>query len=77
MEAGKVRLADKGDLKLDLVDAMVSAANPEETDADADRLDAELSAGPELQVRGAGEIVAAVLVAPVVGRILPGNADPA
>jgi dihydroxy-acid dehydratase len=34
MEAGKVRLADKGELKLDLVDAMVSAANPNETDAD-------------------------------------------
>jgi dihydroxy-acid dehydratase len=34
MEAGKVILADKGELKLDLVDAMVSAANPDETDAD-------------------------------------------
>ncbi|MBK5940580.1 dihydroxy-acid dehydratase [Halochromatium roseum] len=34
MEAGKVSLANKGDLKLDLVDAMVSAANPDETDAD-------------------------------------------
>ncbi len=34
MEAGKVSLATKGDLKLDLVDAMVSAANPDETDAD-------------------------------------------
>jgi dihydroxy-acid dehydratase len=34
MEAGKVRLAEKGELKLDLVDAMVSAANPSETDAD-------------------------------------------
>jgi len=34
MEAGKVSLANKGDLKLDLVDAMVSAANPNETDAD-------------------------------------------
>ncbi len=34
MEAGKVSLANKGDLKLDLVDAMVSAANAEETDED-------------------------------------------
>ena len=34
MEAGKVRLASKGELKLDLVDAMVSAANPAESDAD-------------------------------------------
>jgi len=34
MEAGKVRLASKGELKLDLVDAMVSAANPTESDAD-------------------------------------------
>jgi len=34
MEAGKVRLASKGELKLDLVDAMVSAANPNESDAD-------------------------------------------
>ena len=34
MEAGKVRLASKGDLKLDLVDAMVSAADPTESDAD-------------------------------------------
>ncbi len=34
MEAGKVRLAGKGELKLDLVDAMVSAADPRESDAD-------------------------------------------
>jgi len=34
MEAGKVRLAGKGDLKLDLVDAMVSAADPNESDED-------------------------------------------
>jgi dihydroxy-acid dehydratase len=34
MEAGKVRLASKGEVKLDLVDAMVSAANPAESDAD-------------------------------------------
>ena len=34
MEAGKVRLAGRGELKLDLVDAMVSAANPAESDAD-------------------------------------------
>jgi len=33
MEAGKVSLAKKGDLKLDLVDAMVSAADPHESDA--------------------------------------------
>jgi dihydroxy-acid dehydratase len=34
MEAGKVRLAGKVDLKLDLVDAMVSAADPGESDED-------------------------------------------
>ncbi|MEN8214697.1 MAG: dihydroxy-acid dehydratase, partial [Pseudomonadota bacterium] len=34
MEAGKVRLADRGEVKLDLVDAMVSAADPNESDAD-------------------------------------------
>jgi dihydroxy-acid dehydratase len=34
MEAGKVRLEDKGDLKLDLVDAMVVAADPNESDTD-------------------------------------------
>ncbi len=34
MEAGKVRLASRGDLKLDLVDAMVAAADPRESDAD-------------------------------------------
>ncbi len=34
MEAGKVRLSSKGEVKLDLVDAMVSAANPMESDAD-------------------------------------------
>ncbi len=34
MEAGKVRLAVKGDVKLDLVDAMVAAADPNESDAD-------------------------------------------
>ncbi|MGD9163572.1 MAG: dihydroxy-acid dehydratase, partial [Chromatiales bacterium] len=39
MEAGKVRLAQKGELKLDLVDAMVSAANPEESDEDVERIE--------------------------------------
>ena len=34
MEAGKVSLATKGNVKLDLVDAMVSAADPHETDED-------------------------------------------
>ena len=34
MEAGKVSLANKGDVKLDLVDAMVSAADPNESDED-------------------------------------------
>lgn len=34
MEAGKVSLANKGEIKLDLVDAMVSAANPNESDED-------------------------------------------
>jgi dihydroxy-acid dehydratase len=34
MEAGKIRLGDRGELKLDLVDAMVSAANPNESDSD-------------------------------------------
>ena len=34
MEAGKVRLADRGEIKLDLVDAMVSAADERESDED-------------------------------------------
>jgi dihydroxy-acid dehydratase len=34
MEAGKVRMSVKGDVKLDLVDAMVAAADPNESDAD-------------------------------------------
>ena len=34
MEAGKVKLASKGEIKLDLVDAMVSAADPAESDED-------------------------------------------
>lgn len=34
MEAGKVSLANKGEVKLDLVDAMVAAADSNETDAD-------------------------------------------
>ena len=34
MEAGKVSLAKKGEVKLDLVDAMVSAADPNESDDD-------------------------------------------
>ncbi len=34
MEAGKVQLASKGEVKLDLVDAMISAANPDESDED-------------------------------------------
>jgi len=34
MEAGKVSLANRGEVKLDLVDAMVSAADPNESDAD-------------------------------------------
>ncbi len=34
MEAGKVSLAKRGEIKLDLVDAMVSAADPNESDED-------------------------------------------
>ena len=34
MEAGKVSLANKGEVKLDLVDAMVKAADPNESDSD-------------------------------------------
>jgi dihydroxy-acid dehydratase len=39
MEAGKVVLPGKGDIKLDLVDAMVSAANPEESDEDVAQIE--------------------------------------
>jgi dihydroxy-acid dehydratase len=39
MEAGKVVLAGKGDLKLDLVDAMVFAANPQESDEDVAQIE--------------------------------------
>ncbi len=34
MEAGKVKLDSRGEIKLDLVDAMISAADPNESDAD-------------------------------------------
>ncbi len=39
MEAGKVSLATKGDVKLDLVDAMVSAADPNESDEDVAQIE--------------------------------------
>ena len=39
MEAGKVRLADRGEVKLDLVDAMVSAADPNESDEDVAQIE--------------------------------------
>ena len=39
MEAGKVKLATGGDVKLDLVDAMVSAANPRQSDHDVARIE--------------------------------------
>ncbi|MEJ2452783.1 MAG: dihydroxy-acid dehydratase [Candidatus Thiodiazotropha sp.] len=39
MEAGKVRLADKGELKLDLIDAMVSAADPNESDEEVAQIE--------------------------------------
>ncbi len=39
MEAGKVQLASKGNIKLDLVDAMVSAANPQESDEDVAQIE--------------------------------------
>ncbi len=39
MEAGKVKLAGKGDLKLDLIDAMISAADPNESDADVAQIE--------------------------------------
>jgi len=34
MEAGKVRLSERGELKVDLIDAMIAAANPTESDSD-------------------------------------------
>ncbi|MCP5135191.1 MAG: dihydroxy-acid dehydratase [Gammaproteobacteria bacterium] len=39
MEAGKVKLAGKGDLKLDLVDAMVAAADDKETDEEVAQIE--------------------------------------
>ncbi len=39
MEAGKVQLASKGEVKLDLVDAMVSAADPGETDEEVEQIE--------------------------------------
>jgi dihydroxy-acid dehydratase len=39
MEAGKVQLAQRGELKLDLVDAMVSAADPQESDKDVAQIE--------------------------------------
>lgn len=42
MEAGKTKLSDQI-IKLDLVDAMVSAANPNVSDADSEKLNAALA----------------------------------
>ncbi|MES9879065.1 MAG: dihydroxy-acid dehydratase [Candidatus Sedimenticola sp. 20ELBAFRAG] len=39
MEAGKTRLADKGEVKLDLVDAMISAADPNESDENVEQIE--------------------------------------
>jgi len=39
MEAGKVQLAGRGEVKLDLVDAMVSAADPNETDEEVEQIE--------------------------------------
>ncbi len=39
MEAGKVRLANKGGIKLDLVDAMVAAADDRESDAEVEQIE--------------------------------------
>ncbi len=39
MEAGKVKLASKGEIKLDLVDAMISAADPNESDEDVAQIE--------------------------------------
>ncbi|OOZ36338.1 dihydroxy-acid dehydratase [Solemya velesiana gill symbiont] len=39
MEAGKTRLAGKGEVKLDLVDAMISAADPNESDEDVEQIE--------------------------------------
>jgi len=39
MEAGKVQLADKIEIKLDLVDAMVSAADPKKSDEDVNKIE--------------------------------------
>jgi len=39
MEAGKTKLASKGEVKLDLVDAMVSAADPNETDEEVEQIE--------------------------------------
>jgi len=39
MEAGKVALAGKGELKLDLVDAMVAAADPAESDQEVEQIE--------------------------------------
>ena len=39
MEAGKTRLAGKGEVKLDLVDAMISAADPNESDEDVAQIE--------------------------------------
>jgi dihydroxy-acid dehydratase len=39
MEAGKTRLAGRGEIKLDLVDAMVSAADPADSDEDVAQIE--------------------------------------
>ena len=72
MEAGKVRLASKGKVKLDLVDAMVAAANPVETDEDVAAI--ERSACPTCgSCSGMFTANSMNCLAEALGLALPGN----
>ncbi|MBU0500793.1 MAG: dihydroxy-acid dehydratase [Gammaproteobacteria bacterium] len=72
MEAGKVRLASKGKIKLDLVDAMVAAADPAETDEDVAAI--ERSACPTCgSCSGMFTANSMNCLAEALGLALPGN----
>ena len=55
----------------------ISPRTIEQADTERDLFAAVLAARPHFELRGAGEVKTAILVAPVVGRVLPGHADPA
>ena len=63
-------------LALGLRRVVVLLVRAQEAHAEVDLLPAFLAAGPEGQLLRAGQVEAARLVAPIIGRMLPGHAHP-